>query len=250
MFSKSRKIVALGLAVTVATAGIALADGASDNDAVVDGKVTPSKLSKKRLKPVNLFLGVRNSSDQITGGQSNPASELISVSKNVKIKLGKTPLCTADLANGTTTEFAREQCPNKSYIGKGKAEVTAPTAACGPGATEPCVIGEPVVSVFHGPTKNELILHTYSPNLGPASPIVDGKIIKSPVNGYGQALRVDPAPETGAVMITVFNAKIFKSSKVAKAKCRPKKIKFQRTVVYKDDSSDTVTLKQSCKVKR
>ena len=64
MFKKSRTVVALGLATSVAVTGIAVAGsttGADLNDASVVGSVSPEKLSKKKFKPVDLFLGVVNS---------------------------------------------------------------------------------------------------------------------------------------------------------------------------------------------
>jgi hypothetical protein len=235
-------IVASGLAVTVATAGIAVAGGtgASENNPGVQGKVTPSKLDKKKFKPVNLFLGVTNSNGHIDGSQSNPASEFIALSKNVKVKLSKAPRCTAALPNGTTPAQAKAMCPGKSYLGGGKAEVTAPG---------PTVIARPTVSVFNGPGRNQLRLHTYDPALGPASPIVNGRIVNAP-GKFGQALSVPNAPETGTVMITGFNAKILKKRKVATAKCKPKKITYKRTVTYADSSKESVTKTQKCKVKR
>jgi hypothetical protein len=250
LFTKSRKIVAGAVAVTLATAGIAVAagsTGADENVAAVDGKATPSTLPKLNRKPINLLVGVRNSTGQIDGLQENPASELISIGKNVKIDLSVVPKCTAALPNGSTTEFAKDACPAKSYIGSGDATVHAPAAACGPGATEPCIAAEPVVSVFNGPGKNELRLHTYSPALGPASPVVNGKIIKSPITGFGQALRVANAPETGALMITKFNATLRKDRKVAKARCKSKTIKYRRDVRYADDSAEFVQKTQKCK---
>jgi hypothetical protein len=231
------------VAVSLATAGIAIGGGtgADENVAAVDGKITPSKLSKKRFKPVSSLLGVRNSKDHIDGLQSNPASERLSFSKNIKVDLSKAPRCTAPLANGTTTEFAKAACPGKSFLGSGVAEVTA---------AGPTVIAEPVVSVFNGPGKNQLRLHTYDPALGAASPIVNGRIIKSPVSGYGQALSVPEAPETGGVMITKFNSTVLRARKVVRARCKPKRFKTHRRVVYADGSSETVVTTQRCRVKR
>ena len=51
-------------------------------------------------------------------------------------------------------------------------------------------------------------------------------------------------------MITSFNAKILKSTKVATAKCKPKKFKTTRRVVYDDDSAESVSKTQKCTVKR
>jgi len=242
LIKKSRMIVAGGLVVVIATAGIAVAGGtgAAENVAAVDGKVTPSKLDKKKFKPINLLVGVRNSKTQIDGLQENPAAEFIAMSKNVKINLSKAPRCTADLPNGIPTAQAKAACPPKSYLGGGVAEVTAPG---------PTVIAEPVVSVFNGPGKNQLRLHTYDSDLGAASPIVNGRIVNAP-GKFGQALSVPEAPETGGVMITKFNAKLLKKRKVATAKCKPKQIKYKRTVTYDDASKESVTRTQKCKVKR
>lgn len=252
MFKKSRRVVALGVALALAGAGIAAAT-ADLNDAKVVGKVAPKKLDKKKFKPVNLTLGVINSKDHITGAQSNPASELLRISKNVRVNLNKRPRCTAPLPNGITTEDAKAACPKRSVLGSGEAEVTAPGIApqCGANVLNPpCVIATPVVTVFNGPGKNEVRLHTYSDDLGGASPIVDGKIVNAKKKGYGKALRVAEAPETGSVMITRFVAKLKKNTGVVTARCKPKQFKVERTVVYKDATQESVTTKQKCTQKK
>jgi hypothetical protein len=239
---RSRLVVALGLVLALGVSGVAFGTAAV-NTAAVDGKVTPKKLDTKKFKPVNLFLGIRNSYGTAhTGTQSNPAAENISFSKNIKVSLGKAEPCPVTLANGTPTEQAKQQCPPKSFIGSGLAEVQAPGGA---------VIAEPVVSVFVGPGKNDLQLHTYDPDLGAASPVVPAKIVKSKAGGkYGQALDVPQAPETGALLITSFNAKLKKGSGVATARCKPKKFQFLRKVTYKDGTSETVKLSQKCTPKK
>ena len=100
--------------------------------------------------------------------------------------------------------------------------------------------------------KNEVRLHTSSPTLGAAAPTVFGRIIKSNAGPkYGPMLVVPDAPDAGgdAFMITKFNALIEKSSKVAKANCKSKKIPFLREVTYDDGSKETATLTQKCKRK-
>jgi hypothetical protein len=238
---KGHSVLVAMLALTVALAGavIARADGASENQAFVDGKVKPAKLDKKKFKRVNFFVGVRTQAN-VTGMQANPQSEYISFGKNAKFKLNKAPLCTTPLPNGATPEQARAMCPRKSYLGSGHGTVEFP------GLTA----NDVVVSVFNGPIKNQLRLHTYSPTLGTASPTVDAKIVRSNAGrAYGQALSVPNAPITGSGMITEFNANIQKSSGVAFARCKSKKFLFQRQVTYTDGSSDTVTTKQPCKRK-
>jgi hypothetical protein len=256
VFTKSRKILALGLAAAVATTGIAIAGttGADLNDAKVIGKTTPSKLPKKRFVPVSSLLGVENSPDSTGDEDANAASERIAISKNIKVNLTKAPVCTAALPNGSTTEFARDACPPRSYLGGGDAVVYAPTAACGVGATEPCIAAEPVVSVFNGPGAGQLRLHTYSPNLGPASPVVNARIVRATSQernkGYGQALTVPNAPVTGALKITEFSSTILKARKVVTARCKVRRIKLLRTVEYTDGSSETATKAEACTVRR
>ena len=192
MFIQSRKILAIGTAVTVATASVAIAGttGADLNDAKVVAKTTPSKLSKKKFTPVNSLLGVVNSPDSAGNEDANAKSERIAISKNIKVKLNKAPVCTAALPNGSTPQFAKDACPKKSYLGSGEATVHAPGPVL--------LAAEPTVSVFNGPDPGQLRLHTYSSDLGPASPVVNAFIVNATQQeknkGYGQALSVPNAP--------------------------------------------------------
>ena len=255
MISKSRTIAASGLAVAIAMAGIAAAGptGADLNEARVVSKVKPSKLDKKRFKPISVLLGVVNSPDSAGNEIANPAAERIAWSKNVNVNLSKAPRCTAPLANGTTPAFAKSQCPAKSFLGSGDATVHGPGSLPQCGGT-PCVIADPVVSVFNGPGRSQLRLHTYDQDLGAASPIVNARIVRANRQerrkGYGQALSVPHAPVTATLKITSFNSTILKSRKVATAKCKPKQFKVLRRVTYTDGSSETASKTQKCKVKR
>ena len=240
MIRKSRLVGAIGLTLALGVSSLAFAVG-TDNNAKVLGKVSPSKLDKKKKKPVNLYLGLENDPAYVTGTQSNPSKEEISIGKNVSIKLSKTDQCTAPLINGSTPAQARAQCPPKSYIGSGSGAVTAP------GGT---TINDIIVSVFAG-GGNVVKLHAYSPTLQAASPgALTGRIVGSNQGGkYGQMLVVDPTPETGSLLITKFDATIAKSSKVATANCKAKSIPFLRHVTYKDGTSENATLTQKCKRK-
>jgi len=234
------RAAAAALTLTLATAAIAVADGAADNQAFVEGKVKPAKLDKKKFKKVSLFTGVRTETN-VTGFQSNPKSELISFGKNIKVNLAKVARCSAALPNGATPQQARAMCPGKSYLGSGRATLQFPGLN----------VSDIVVSVFNGPGKNQLRLHTYSPTLGSAAPAVSAKIVRSKAgNKYGQALSVPFAPETGSGMLTEFNATIARSSGVVTANCKANKFLFQRLVTYADGSKDTATLKQPCTRKK
>jgi hypothetical protein len=237
--------VAIGLVLALGVATLAYADGASDQNAFVDGSVSPKKLDKKKYKPVHLFLGVRTEPNvPVDGAQQNPEAEQISLGKNIKWDGKKAPVCTAAIETpGLTAEQAADLCPGKSLLGSGEAEVALSSAAR---------VSDITVTVFNGPGKNEVRLHTSSPTLGAAAPTVFGEVVKSNQGGkYGQMLSVPDAPDAGgdAFQITKFNANIDKSSKVASARCKSKKIPFLRQVTYDDGSTETATLKQKCKRK-
>jgi hypothetical protein len=236
---RSRFGLALGTALALAFAGIAYGTGATDNVAKVEGSVKPTKLDKTKYKPVALFSGVHTDLN-ITGTQVNSASEYISYGKNIKFDLNAGPVCRSLPPSGSTPEQAQAACPKDSYIGSGHATVVFP------GIT----IDDVTVSVFHGPTKNGIQLHTYSPTLLAASPTVLGSIVKSNAGSkYGSALSVPHPPETGSGTITEFSATIFKKTKGVLARCKAKKFYFQRKVVWKDGTSSTAELTQPCKRK-
>jgi hypothetical protein len=240
---KSRMAVALGLVLALGVATVAWADGATDNEAFVDGSVKPSKLDKKKYKPINLFVGVRTEGP-VTGAQANPEAENISFGKNLKWKSTAAPFCTAAIETpGLTADQAAALCPGKSLLGTGEAEVNLGTRR----------VSDITVQVFNGPAKNQVRLHTSSPTLGAAAPTVAGQIVKSNAGSqYGNALVVSDAPDAGgdAFMITKFNATVKKSSKVATARCKAKQFLFLREVTYDDGSKETAELTQPCKRKK
>jgi hypothetical protein len=235
VIKKSRFVFALGLVLALGVAGIAFADGASQNDAGVVGSVKPAKLDKKKYKPVTLFTGVTNK-QTVDGTQVEPKSEFIQYGKNIKIDYKAGSLCPSVPPNGSTPAQAKAQCPPDSYLGSGHATVQFPTLT----------VDDVVVSVFRGPTKTGIFLHTYSPQLLAAAPSVGGSIVKS--NG-GYALSVPASPLTGGGLITAFNATITKSTKVALGRCKSKKFTWHREVTYLDGSSETADVSQPCKRK-
>jgi hypothetical protein len=241
VIKKSRFAVTLGLVLAVAFAAVAYGDGATDNVAQVEGSVKPSKLDKKKYKPVNLFSGVATQTN-VTGTQANPASEYISYPKDVKFNFKAGDVCTALPPSGSTPDQAKSACPPSSYLGSGHASVQFPGLA---------LIDDVTVSVFRGPTSKGIQLHTYSPTLLAASPTVQGQIVKSNAGSkFGYALSVPNSPVTGSGMITEFNATITKKSKAVLARCKSKKFVFQRKVTYTDGSSETAELTQKCKQKK
>ena len=165
MFIKSRKILAIGTAVTVATAGVAIAGstGAELNDAEVVAKVTPSKLSKKKFTPVNSLLGVVNSPD--SAGNEDANAE-VRADRDLEEHQGEAeegaevqrPRCR------TAARPSSRRTPARRSRTWAAATVHAPPC---PAAAEPCLAAEPIVSVFNGPDPGQLRLHTYSATSGP-----------------------------------------------------------------------------------
>lgn len=242
---KARIAVVIGLVLALGVTGIAFAAGSDENTENVVGKVSPSKLDKKKYKPVSFFVGVETDTTHAVPGQQNPEKQLIEFGKNVKFNTKAQPTCSATIAS-TTTDQARALCPAKSVIGTGVAHVNA-----GHGPDE---ISDVTVTAFNGPTANHIRLHAYTPTFGPGlTQVVDGDIIKAPSGGkYGQALNVPDAPDLvgDAFMLTEFNTTITKASKVVTARCKAKKFLFHNVVTYDDGSTDTADLEQSCKVKK
>ena len=241
MIKKSRFVLALGLTMALGVGGMAFGDGASDNQAFVDGKLQKTKMDKKQFKPNQLFSGVRTETNATLGTQQNPHSEKLNYPKNMKFDLDAGSECSANLPNGATPQQARDMCPADSFLGEGAAEVIQPNGSR---------IQDIVVSVFKGPARNGVRLHTYSPTLQGASPTVPGVIQKANAGGeFGDALVVANAPQTGALMITKFNATINKTSKAVLARCKDKTMTFQREVTYDDNSKETAETTQKCKQK-
>jgi hypothetical protein len=241
VIKKSRFVLALGLSMALGVSALAFADGASDNDAFVDGSIKKTKLPKKDYVKNELFSGVRTETHAPLGTQSNPLTEYLSYPKNLKFDFNAGAVCTTLPPSGSTPEQAQAACPKDSYIGKGAAEVIQPSGAR---------ITDIVVSVFRGPEKNGILLHTFSPTLQAAAPTVPGSVVKSNAGSqFGQALSVPHAPETGALMITKFNAMIFKSSGAILTRCKSKSMTYQRKVTYADGSSETAETTQKCKQK-
>lgn len=243
MVRHKRVIAAVGVIAALGGSGVAFGDGASTNEAAVDGSTTPTKLDKKKFKPVELFSGVRTTvPGGVTGTQSNPVTEYLSYPKNGKFDLNAGSTCDSLPPSGSTAQQARDACPDDSFIGEGVAEVQGPGIA---------PITDIVVSVFRGPQRNGIQLHTASVTLGPAAPTVLGEIVKSNAGGqFGDALSVPHAPETGGLMITKFNATISKSSKAILGRCKTKMNVYQRKVTYADGSSETVETSHPCKQKK
>jgi hypothetical protein len=250
LIRKSQMILATALCMAVGVAGIAYADGASDNVSTVDGKVTPSKLPKTKYKTVKFLNGVTTLDEDNSPVIPAEATEevYIDYDDDIKISLGGIPECTEDI-EGTTTAQAIELCPGSKMSSSGSAKARIPGF---PSLNNE--VSDFTVTVFHG-DGNQLLLHAYSPTLGTgpgAQPVVDSAIVNSPLGGdFGKRLSVPDAPDVAgdAGALVAFNATL---SKGIKARCHDgnKKLNFKANFVYDDASEDNTSDKQSCTIRR
>jgi hypothetical protein len=242
---RSRFVATIGLVLAVGVAGLAFADGASENDVTVLGKISPTKLDKKKFKPVTLYSGVTTSTTHAVPGQQNAEKVTVEYPKNVKFNLKAAPVCTASIAQ-TTTEQALALCPPDSAIGSGVSHANA-----GHGPDE---ISDVTVTVFNGPGPNHIRLHAATPTFGPGlTQVVEADIAKkSPDAGFGPALIVNDAPDLvgDAFMLTLFDATIGKGTKTALGRCKTKTNKWRNVTVYDDGTSDVGDLQTKCKQKK
>ena len=245
---KTRHVVALGLCVALGVSGIALADGASDNTSTVKIGVKPTKLpkEKKDAKKINLTSGVTTVDTDNSPVVPDQAAEVVNIDydKDLYINLkGITP-CSVDL-KGTTTEAARAACPNSIISSSGSAKARLPNF---PAPNNE--VTDIVVTAFAGATPKDIRLHAATVTLGPGgTQVVEGKLVKSPVAGFGLRLAVADAPDLAGDVgaLTAFEATL---NKGVTATCKDKKIKTRAEFTYDDGSKDTAAASIPCKQKK
>ena len=245
---KTRYVVALGLSVALGVSGMALADGASDNASTVKIGLSKTKLPKKKkdAKKVSLNSGVTTVDADNNPVVPDQAAEQVYIDydKDIYLNLkGITP-CTAVLT-GTTTADAKALCPNSVVSSSGSAKARLPNF---PAPNNE--VTDIVVTAFVGATPNDIRLHAATVTLGPgATQVVEGKIGKSPVKGFGTRLSVPDAPDLAGDVgaLTAFEATL---NKGVTATCKDKKIKTQAEFIYDDGTKDTASAQISCKTKK
>ncbi len=245
MIRRSRFVVAISLVLALGVASLAFADGATDNEVTVLGKVSPTKLDKKKWKPITLYSGVTTSTTHAVPGQENAEKVTVEYPKNVKFDLDAADTCSASLL-GTTTDQAKAACPADSNLGSGVAH-----ANLGHGPDE---LSDVTVTVFNGPGPNHIRLHAYTPTFGPQlTQVVEADIAKkAPDSGFGPALIVNDAPDLvgDSFMLTLFDATISKKTKAVLGRCKTKTNNWRNVTVYDDGTTDTGDLQTKCKQKK
>jgi hypothetical protein len=173
----------------------------------IDGKISPSKLSKTTPQPISLEL--KGSLKTGDGTHIEPLKELfLEFDKNGHLNTKGLATCTVGQLQSTLTAQAKQACGD-ALIGTGKATAEiafpeqAPFSASGP------------ILLFNGSkgNKQELILHVYAKVPAPTTFVTTAKIGKGK-GPYGiSALTKIPTITSGQGSLTAFNVKINKTYK-------------------------------------
>ena len=229
----------LALGGALAVAGVASATDSTGTDfSILASKVTPTKLSKTKLKPAKMFVDTSTLSNTNPGTPTSPGNVPTPTTnvllkfdkKDVKLRYKGLPQCKTSLEQ-TTTQQAIQMC-GKAKVGAGGA-----TACLGKPGT-PCT-GKIsfVVTAFNGPTANghpTLILHSRNDQFQLTT------VLTGTYNTKKYTLNVPiPASVYTLATITDFHTTVAKRFKVGgkkqsyvSARCSDGKIPLKGTFTY------------------
>ena len=216
-------------------------------------KVTPTKLDKKKVKPVTLFVDViTESNDEDTTFTQPPSADRTQVdfSKNLKFDPDAVPNCatTAGGLQNTTTDTAKDLCGSKSIVsvsGAGKTEATVIVDTLPNVANDPIVVPV-VVTAFNGAEKDTIYLHARADSVNNTSVLV-GKLKKAS-GSYGSTLDVT-IPDLLAGAIADFKTTV-KAGKYVQANCKDKTPNFGARSEYENHTPTKATFTDKCKQKK
>ena len=263
-----RKYVILAMAALacMVTASYAQADQ------TIEASIKPSKLSKKKKKPVTLIVDIRTSDAGGTLDQPADADRtIVDWPKNLSFDPKAVPNCAgteADLQN-TTTEAAIDICGKKSIVS------VQPKGGIGPDSLDPAggnrvvkssvptgavvtVDADPLtadsaqtfvpvaLTAFNGTSNNTLYLHSKATTL-PVTNVLVGKLKKGK-GKYGSSLDVT-IPQLLAGGISDFKTTV-KAGKYVQAVCKSKKMRYGARTIYSDAPQTTATYNGKCSQKK
>jgi hypothetical protein len=250
------------LAVTALVACMAMGSVASADDIQsIDANFKPTKLDKKKYKPVTLFVDVKtqnNTGAAVNADQPPTATRTdVSFSKDLKFDPKAVPNCKVDsnTITNTTADQARQACGAGSQVSVDSGthgEVTIDTnPAVANGANTKLQIQ---ITAFNGKENNTIYLHT-DPQGIPTKPVLVGKLVKGS-GAYGSVLQVT-IPPLGAGGISDFTTTV-KGGKYVQARCKAKTAQYLATTTFSDwtggskavdDTTSTCKQKKSKKKK-
>jgi hypothetical protein len=251
-----RKYIAGVVVVALAFGGVSLAT-ADESVQTEVGLVKPRKLSNSKHQKVK-FTNIITTFNQASTGQPPSATRtILDLPKQFKINTKAVNKCRTDAAGlqaAAVTKEAIRACGKRSLVTDPRGSSAQVTVAGSP----PLVI-DVEVSGFNENGKKLLL---YSKPVGAASgipaSILVGKLKKSSKvagrppgtasGGFKQSLDV-AIPPLAAGAISLFEVTLFKSSGYVKAKCKPRRMKFQATTFFSNASPAADGFSFGCKPK-
>ena len=160
MIRKSRFVAATAAHSHLASGPLPSPTARARTSAGVQGKVTPTKLDKKKYKPVTLFAGVTTSTTHPVPGQQN--------AEKVQLEFGRTSSSTSTRpTRAPPRSSARPPIRPRPRVRLIPSSARASAHANLGGG--PDQVNDVGVTVFNGPGPNHIRLHAYSPTLGAAN---------------------------------------------------------------------------------
>lgn len=232
-----RRFVAVAV---IAALGFGLVSLASGDESVQSevGKVKPRKLPKKKRRPVEFTNTIKTFDLPGVGEPPDATRTILDLPKQFKINTKAAKKCrtnAAGLAAAALTKDALRACGKRSLVTDPKASKAEVTIA---GAPQVIPID---VSGFNA-KRNKLLLYSKPQGAyqGIAASVLIGKLKKaskvrgrpsgSSTKGFKQSLDVS-IPKVDAGAISLFKVRITKS-KYLKARCKPRRMKFQATTFF------------------
>ncbi len=225
-------IVALGFGLV----SFATADESVQSEV---GKVKPRKLPKKKRKPVEFTNTIKTFNLPGVGQPPSATRTILDLPKQFKINTKAAKTCRTDAAGlelAAITKDAVRACGKRSLVTDPKGSFAQVTVAGAPPLTIPVA-----VSGFNENGKKLLLFSKPQvPFAGIPASILVGKLKKaskvrgrppgSSTKGFKESLDVT-IPPLAAGAISLFKVRIFKS-KYIKARCKPRRMKFQATTFF------------------
>ena len=255
-----RKYLAL---VVMAALGFGLVNfaNAGAETQTEEAKVKPKKLPKKKAKKIKYVNTITTFPETDTGQPKSATRTILDLPKQFKFKNRKWAKCKSDAAGletAATTEDAIAACGKRSRVSSPKGSSAQVMVGTGPDS-DPIIVDVDVTAFNENGNKLLLYSKPTGAASGIAASILVGKLkrfgkvkgrpaeAKKGKRAYKKSLDVD-VPPVAAGAISFFEVTIPKRGYI-KAKCKPKKMKWQATTFFEDGTTTTDTDKQKCKPK-
>jgi hypothetical protein len=251
-----RKYVA---GVVIVALGFGLVSFATADESVQSevGSVKPRKLPRKKPKPVEFTNTIRTFNLPGVGQPPSATRTILDLPKQFKVNTKAAKRCRTDAAGleaAALTKDAIRACGKRSLITDPKGSSAQVTVAGSP----PLLLNVQV----SGFNENGKKLLLYSKPVGAASgipaSILVGKLKKarkvrgrppgSSTKGFKESLDVS-IPPLAAGAISLFKVRLFKGSGFVKARCKPRRMKFQATTFFSNAPPTVDGFSFGCKPK-